>query len=406
MACRHIPSPETFAPGMLGFLDCQAQTLGMAGYQALAAPGAVGATMLTGMIALVIAFVGYRMLLGHVPTIRDGVLTFVKIGLVLTLAANWPAFQIVVYDVVLRGPAELMATIGGAAGLPGAGGGMALRLDWVDQSMKALAIKGVGQVPAGPENVALYPNVAPPPFLGFDTFALGMARVGFLVGAVGCFAVVRLAAGLLLALGPIFIAFLLFDGTRGLFEGWVKALLGAALASLATSIVLGVELALLEPWLADLTQRRADSLDILGAPAQLLATVVIFLVALAGVSFAVARAAFSLRVAAWFPYVTQADNAAPSRPALAGTAGTRGAPAESLSRAAAVAEAVAISQRREAGVANMSRATMIADGRAGSDARRGGITSGTGAPAPSSTAATQRRTARRLSARAGQRDRR
>ena len=33
---------------------------------------------------------------------------------------------------------------------------------------------------------------------------------------------VRLIAGLLLALGPFFVAFLLFDGTRGLFEGWVR----------------------------------------------------------------------------------------------------------------------------------------------------------------------------------------
>ena len=36
-------------------------------------------------------------------------------------------------------------------------------------------------------------------------------------------------AGLLLALGPLFAIFLLFEGTRGLFEGWVRGLAGAAL---------------------------------------------------------------------------------------------------------------------------------------------------------------------------------
>ena len=66
----------------------------------------------------------------------------------------------------------------------------------------------------------------------------------------------RLVAGLLLALGPFFIAFLLFDGTRGLFEGWLRVLGGAALGALGTAIVLGVELALLEPWLADLLACR------------------------------------------------------------------------------------------------------------------------------------------------------
>src|SRR3546814_2228983 len=68
------------------------------------------------------------------------------------------------------------------------------------------------------------PSVAPPPFLGFDSFALGFARVIFLVSTIASFAIVRIAAALLLALAPLFVAFLLFDGTRGLFEGWAKAL--------------------------------------------------------------------------------------------------------------------------------------------------------------------------------------
>src|SRR3546814_9666490 len=62
-------------------------------------------------------FRSYRMLLGQTPTIREGVLTFVKIGLVLTLATSWPAYQALVYDIILRAPAELASTIGGAAGL-------------------------------------------------------------------------------------------------------------------------------------------------------------------------------------------------------------------------------------------------------------------------------------------------
>src|SRR3546814_1507404 len=66
------------------------------------------------------------------------------------------------------------------------------------------------------------PSVAPPPFLGFDSFALGFARVIFLVSTIASFAIVRIAAALLLALAPLFVAFLLFDGTRGLFEGWAK----------------------------------------------------------------------------------------------------------------------------------------------------------------------------------------
>src|SRR3546814_2571797 len=89
------------------------------GCRALAAPGSTASILLTVLITLLIAFIGYRMLLGQTPTIREGVLTFVKIGLVLTLATSWPAYQALVYDIILRAPAELASTIGGAAGLPG-----------------------------------------------------------------------------------------------------------------------------------------------------------------------------------------------------------------------------------------------------------------------------------------------
>ena len=143
-------------------------------------------------------------------------------------------------------------------------------------TLKALAIEGVGAPPMGPDGIPQMPSVAPPLFLGFDTFALGVSRVVFLVGAIASFASVRIIAGLLLALGPLFAVFLLFDGTRGLFEGWAKALIGTALAALAISVVLGVELAFVEPWLATLLARRASGLDIIGVPGQLLAAAIIF----------------------------------------------------------------------------------------------------------------------------------
>ena len=81
----------------------------------------------------------------------------------------------------------------------------------------------------------------------------------------------RLIAGLLLALGPFFFAFLLFDGTRGLFEGWLRVLAGAALGALGIAVALGVELALLEPLARrpDLAAQPA-SYAVPGAPVELL----------------------------------------------------------------------------------------------------------------------------------------
>src|SRR3546814_10632018 len=60
-----IPGPESFAPSAIRFLDCQAQLIGAEGYRALAAPGSTASILLTGLITLLIAFIGYRMLLGQ-----------------------------------------------------------------------------------------------------------------------------------------------------------------------------------------------------------------------------------------------------------------------------------------------------------------------------------------------------
>lgn len=398
--CERLPTPESFAPGLLHYLDCQAQTIGAAGYGALAAPGSPASVLLTGMITLLIAFLGYRMLLGHTPGVREGVLTFVKIGLVLLLATSWPAYQILVYDIILRGPAELAASIGGAANLPASGGGLAARIDGIDQALKILAIEGVGAPPLGPDGAPLMPSVAPSPFLGFDSFALGFARVTFLVASVAAFAIVRIAAGLLLALAPLFALFLLFDGTRGLFEGWLKALLATALASLAIAITLGVALAFLEPWLGALLARRAGGLDILGAPAQLLAATVVFAIALAAVMRLIGRAAMSLRLPAWsHAWPAGTPDSRTARPEAARASAAPHIPIESRSRAAAIADAVVISQRREAlASGGGSHAVHIARGIAGAErGERGG--------AVSTAPATGRRTRQRVSSRALARDR-
>lgn len=401
--CNSIPSPDSFAPSLLIFLDCQAQAIGAGGYAALAAPGSPASALLTGMVTLLIALLGYRMLLGHTPTVREGVLTFVKIGLVLLLATSWPAYQILVYEIILRAPAELAATIGSAASLPGSGGGLVARIDGVDQAFKILAIEGVGPVPLGADGQPVMPSVPPPPFIGFDNFALGFARVIFLVATIGSFAVVRIVAGLLLALAPLFAAFLLFDGTRGLFAGWLKALLGSALGSLGIAITLGVTLAFLEPWLATLLARRGAGLDIMGTPAQLLAAAAVFGLALTAVLFIVSRLTWSLHIPAWMQASPIRDFRDGARRADGSRQPAIGhAPIESRSRAAAIADAVAITQRREALAtdgASGSRAAFIA--RSVADRERGERTAPT-----ASAQASARRTRQRISSRALARDRR
>ena len=407
--CQVVPDVEHFAPGVLGFLDCQARTLGAQGYQALAAPGSTASVTLTVLLTLFIALMGYRMLFGHTPSVRDGVLAFVKIGIVLALASGWPAYQTLIYDVVLRGPAELTAEIGAPSGVPGSGGGLVERLDGADSAFQTLAIAGVGQPPPDPSGQTVAPQTPPPLFGGFDTFALGSSRVAFLGGAIGAFALVRLGAGLLLALGPLFLGFLLFDGTRGLFEGWARALIGTAMGALSTAIVLGVELALIEPWLVDLLARRGANEAILGAPAQLLAMALVFDVLLAGMLILVARVALGLRLpSAWpsslLPAASSTFGRDPASVPAVPNSRTFTAPNDERSRAAVIVEAVSSTQRRE------SPDRPVGDG-SGAVAPNRAAAVAPSSRAPASVEITplgqtyRRRTTGRVSARAGVRDR-
>src|SRR6185503_9979205 len=118
-----------FVSGVLDYVDCQAQAIGAGGFQALAAPGSTLSLVLSGLLTLFVALFGYRMLLGDTPGLRDGVFSVVKIGIVLALAFSWPAYRTLIYDVALKGPAELAGEVGRPAGLPGSGGGLVARLD-------------------------------------------------------------------------------------------------------------------------------------------------------------------------------------------------------------------------------------------------------------------------------------
>ena len=233
---------------------------------------------------------------------------------------------------------------------------------------------------------------------------LGQARTLFLGGAIAAYASVRLIAGLLLALGPLFALFLLFDATRGLFEGWVRGLAGAAFGAVATSIVLGVQLAMLEPWMATVISARRALLPMPGVPIELLVMNLVFALVLLATLIATAKLAYSFRIPQAIRIVSsrivESVRAPVLQPALAhGAAPTAAEPPE-RARAFAIAEAVAATQRREA----LSPAAPAAQLSAAGAARASGR--GDLPPPPVRLGQTARRRTRgRVSSGAGRRDR-
>lgn len=357
-ACSTLPPGAGFISSITSYVDCQAQILGSGAYQALGMPGSTLSIVLTGFLTIFIAIIGYNLLLGQGPTVRSGTLAFVKIGAVLALATSWPAYRTLVYDLVIDGPAQLVGEIGAPTGVVGSDGTLVQRLDLTDHGLAQLAILGPGNPPAGTEL-----NVPPAPFGGFDAFALGGSRMIFLLTAIAGLAAVRIIAGLALALGPFFIAFLLFDNTRSLFEGWVRVLAGAMLATVGVAITLGLELALVGPWLSNILARRMAGEALPTVSVELLVMMSLFAILVIVAMLGSARLARAFRLAPLMrlvPAMNEPDRVA--TPPSTRPAENRDNLGSERTRAAAVAGLLSSSSRRDHSVAG-SESSVLAGSR-------------------------------------------
>jgi type IV secretion system protein VirB6 len=342
-ACTTLPAGAGFVSSIASYADCQAQVLGSGGWQALAAPGSILAVVLSGFLTIFIALIGYHLLLGRGFTVREGTLAAVKVGAIFALATSWPAYRTLVYDLVIDGPAQLVAQIGPQTGIVGSDGTLLQRLDLTDQALAQLAVLGPGPFPQGADS-----KVPPAPFSGFDSFALGGSRILFLVTALAGLGAVRIVCGLMLALGPFFIAFLMFDSTRSLFEGWIRVLAGAALAAVGVAIALGLELALMDPWLSNVLARRMADEPLPTVPAELFVITLLFMLVVVATLRGCTRVALAFRLpqsmrASFGTETQQARQAQPE--GLANS--IRIAEQIERSRASAVAGILAGASRRE-----------------------------------------------------------
>lgn len=341
--CFGPPQSTGFIGSTTHFIDCQAQALGSNAWHALALPGSTLSVVLSGFLTIFIALIGYNLLLGRSLTLRSATIGMLKIGAVFALATSWPAYRTLVYDLVTDGPSEIAGEIGRPASVPGSDGTLVQRLDLADSALVQLSVLGPGMPTAADA------QLPPPPFAGFNAFALGGSRILFLISAIAGLGTVRVVAGLMLALGPFFIAFLMFDSTRSLFEGWVRVLGGAALATAGVAVALGFELAMLEPWLGALLARRMAGEALPSMPTELFVVTCMFAILIGGVLVACTHLCRAFRLAPLLPQfdfgearVAREGSDSRTLPALVGGR-------EERSRAAAVADVLVSLQRRENG---------------------------------------------------------
>lgn len=290
MSCPAIITGDQFLTRVLTHIDCQAQVIGSYGYQALGQPGSTASILVTGLLTLFIALFGIRLLFGPQPGARDVVFDVLKIGIVLTLAFSWPAFRTVVYDVTLKGPAEIASVIQ-TSSQPNGALATVDRLQQVDNNIVSLIEVGTGRTSgqfldqSGPGST----------FAGTalqDDAAFGYSRLLFLAGVIAPLAILRIAAAVLLALAPVVAGLFFFAQSRGIVAGWVKGLVFTIAGSIAISLGLAVQLAIVEPWLADALTVRQFGYATPSAPLELFATMFAFMLVHFALLWVLARIVF------------------------------------------------------------------------------------------------------------------
>ena len=339
------------------YVDCQARALGENGFQALVG-GPIVAGLLSGLVTVFVALIGYRLILGTTPSLKDGIGWTVRLGIVLTLTTGWPAFQTLIYNVATDGPDELAAVILPASGLP------ATDLDArVQQAYDTIRL-GVEPAATQPPSQAIPANSGTPgqpaPAVSTATAPspdgkLPQTASALVMSTSGVMAALRIATGFLLAVGPLAILALLFDATLGLFSGWVRALAGAGLGLLAATLVTALELPMVEGELGSIQGYGRGLASEVVDPQALTTMVLLFaVVMLVAVLLAIRMAgAFSLRVSnAFVSAPTVMGQAAllertVALPAALPLAAAAAQAAAGRPRAASVADALSLSVLRE-----------------------------------------------------------
>ncbi|MBA2932560.1 type IV secretion system protein [Sphingomonas sp. CGMCC 1.13654] len=205
---------------------------------------------LTILLTLYVAIFAIGLLTGR-SRLGIGTLTprMLTLGMVLTFATSWLAYQNVIWTLAVGAPDQLATIIAGTHG--SATAAFADKLDVVFQAIAdsthqqtpAVATSAVGATANGASSTGV--SILSPQGM------MWISGLMLLVGTVGVLVTAKVALAALLALGPVFITLAIFPATRGLFEGWLKAVVSSALIPLFTVLIGGAALTLITPLIRD-----------------------------------------------------------------------------------------------------------------------------------------------------------
>jgi type IV secretion system protein VirB6 len=217
-------------------IDCAASEMSQVAFERIFGANGAFAMPLQILLTLFVALIGYGFITGRLriglSSLAPRLFTLVT---VVTLATSWIAFQSVFWNLTVGAPDQIASAL---MGTPGSA--TTIFADKLDVVMYSL------MEASGGEGMAETTSIFSPPGL------LWTGATMLLLGTVGVLATTKIALAVLLSLGPIFIVMALFRPTRGLFTGWLKAVVMVALAPLFTVLAGSLMLELATPVLSSL----------------------------------------------------------------------------------------------------------------------------------------------------------
>ncbi len=178
------------------------------------------------LAVLVVALLGINLAIQAVPmSLHNGVHLIVRIGLVATFLSNWTNFDSV-YGVLTNAPSEIGGTIMASLGFEAAVDGLYAGLDQLyERSLNAgNAVAQNGSYIAG----------------AIASIVVFLVAVFFSVICVVVLGMAKIVIALMIVLAPAALLCTMFKPTAGIFEGWPRVSIQAALVPLMMAAAAGV----------------------------------------------------------------------------------------------------------------------------------------------------------------------
>ena len=255
-----LEAASTGVAPALRAVDCMSAEVTSAAFTNLFGSNGALVPALTLILTLYIALFAIALLTGR-SKIGISTLTprMVTLGIVLTFATSWVAYQSVVWNLATGAPDQIASALLGVRG-----SATQIFADKIDILFNVIA--DTAQTVGGPGARPTLQGAFTPVNL------MWLAGIFLMLGTVGILVTARIALAVLLAVGPVFVTFILFNGTRGLFAGWLRGVILTAITPLFAVLGGGLMIELATPIVVAL--RASEVLDPRAAMALLIFSIV------------------------------------------------------------------------------------------------------------------------------------